>query len=625
MTVSNLRPDSRFFTENGIIQKENDSLLGSLGRWFKVQTSGRSYDILTILRQAINSKANNLAKEDFDFICCKSAKKLNIPDNILRSFINFSNLEVEQMNASIATVSESISGDGKIDQSKKCSEIKALNQFAKKSGLKNPQITELLEKAYQKVKLKAVGLDPSLADTCFEDVKLLFDTRLIYSILGLQNSTSEGKIKHRLDVHDNGDGTFELMILKEGRFQSIKDIKKLLEFDKKEGMLCSRGNTDERWNYLNNGLVAVDRFFHHDRSHLENYPVQNQYLHEVTQLSALEMSKLLAHAQKGVAEEDSSKQDRSAVVQFITHPRFSNESNLLLNNLDAQVPVHCGIRVITNDGKVYSTGFGSTLDEDKFNTGLDKYLATINGQPTNIDYEEFRAHEGRITTSLAVTQENAEKILEQLNSYRREGIRFNILKQNCMRLGTNVLSMAGTELDIRVSLDTTLLRCLPDSKNIPVFGSLLSKTFKVISSISDLIDKKTPQVVKDIFKDIKDCAFYIPRKLGTIVKNILVYSLGGVVASPQFSKSLSNNELNQDSLESFNCLLSSIFDDEASDIHHSSVFINWQLSQATTQIHEYTGPSMSLLPLEDEETKARSEVRKKTLQEMYKYSTPERV
>ena len=44
-------------------------------------------------------------------------------------------------------------------------------------------------------------------------------------------------------------------------------------------------------------------------------------------------------------------------------------------------------RRIDAQGRVFSTGFGSALDEDEYNKGLSRYLASINGQPTILDYE----------------------------------------------------------------------------------------------------------------------------------------------------------------------------------------------------------------------------------------------
>jgi len=72
-----------------------------------------------------------------------------------------------------------------------------------------------------------------------------------------------------------------------------------------------------------------------------------------------------------------------------------------------------------------------------------KFLGSINGQPTNIDYEEFKVHSGRIKASIKITQEDAQYILRRLNYYRKYSIRFNMLKQNCMKLATHVLALLG--------------------------------------------------------------------------------------------------------------------------------------------------------------------------------------
>ena len=194
-----------------------------------------------------------------------------------------------------------------------------------------------------------------------------------------------------------------------------------------------------------------------------------------------------------------------------------------------------------------------------------------------------------------------------------------------MKLGTNILSMTGEKLDIRVSLDEVLYRCLPDLKSVPYIGSSLSKGVNWIKGGLDSVSNFVPGSVKKVCNLIKNFVFFIPRKVGTFFKNILVLILGGRIESPVFTRDLSNQDRSADNLEDFECLLTSMFDDKATDINHSSVFINWQLNQASTVSYDYEGkPNMNIVPDDSQIQKHRSDEKISHLRDVYKYSISDR-
>jgi hypothetical protein len=339
---------------------------------------------------------------------------------------------------------------------------------------------------------------------------------------------------------------------------------------------------------------------------------------------------LVTHAKSftgfnGILSPNTTAEELTCVIQFVSHPR-SLFKNKYLRNLDAQVPVHCGIRIVMSDGSVYSTGFGSTSQEDKYNGSKRKYLGSINGQPTVFDYEEFRPHEGRIVTNIPVGDKRAENIINQLNAYRAGTIRFNILKQNCMRLGTNVMSMAGVDLDIHQTFGTMLYRGLPNLETIPVVGKPAKSLQGRVKRISKVISSKIPRAVKQVFHSLGNMLLFIPRKFGTILLNLLVLAMGGLVASPQRKNPGldKKDDLEEfESLDSFNKLFDGLLDETASDIQHSAIFINWQLQQASTDVFKYSGqPNMNVVPPNTEEAIADSEKRKAELWKVYQHSTP---
>ena len=68
-----------------------------------------------------------------------------------------------------------------------------------------------------------------------------------------------------------------------------------------------------------------------------------------------------------------------------------------------------------------------------------------------------------------------------------------------------------------------------------------------------------------------------------------------------------------------------MFDDKATDINHSSVFINWQLNQASTVSYDYEGkPNMNIVPDDSQIQKHRSDEKISHLRDVYKYSISDR-
>jgi hypothetical protein len=509
--------------------------------------------------------------------------------------------------------------------------LKLKEHFGKDTSVIKTTLSSIIDEASLKSKCKSLNLDVRLVDDYYEDIQFLFKTRLIYSIVGMKNTTAAGPTKHDFKEIVNTKGKTDLCIKKEGKWVPIQQIREELVWDSKETALASKSNPNERWNYFDDGLVPIDRFYHHEAAHEENYPLANAQLHPVAQLSQKEMKQLLEHAKNFTGfntENNPNKtgENLNCVIQVVSHPRPMFEK-ACLQNLNALAPVHCGIRIVMADGSVYSTGFGSTLEQDTYNEGLRKYLGTINGQPTILDYEEFRPHDGRIVTNIPIGDKRAENILKQLNTYREGTVRFNIIKQNCMRLGTNVMSMAGVDLNIRETFSTVLYRALPNLETIPVIGKPMKSLVGRVKKVSHAISSKMPEPIKKIFNQLNRIVFFVPNKIGTLISNLLVLAMGGLVASPQNAcplvASKQRNLEDLESLDSFSKLLNNLFDEEASDSQHSSIFINWQLQQASTDVFQYSGqPNMNVVPPQTEEEKQYSEQRKTEFWKIFQNSTP---
>ncbi|MBA3602824.1 MAG: hypothetical protein H0W50_04120 [Parachlamydiaceae bacterium] len=461
----------------------------------------------------------------------------------------------------------------------------------------------------------------------FDDVQFLVKTNLIYSIIGLQNSTGSGSVDHVIKQDETG-----LLIKKEGEWIPVKKLREALTWNSEEGELESREKSTERWNYFKDGLVPIDRYYHHINADKENFPQQNVKLQPVLKLSDDEMSALLTRARQynGLTLDNSQDpQKQNCVIQLITNPH-SLKYEGMKGNLNAQWGVHVGIRMIFPDGTVYSTGFGLPHAEDSTKGGGNMhFLQTFNGQPMTMDHVELRPHCGRITTNIPVKEDRANAILDQLNKYRASSLRFNLLKQNCAQLGCHVLeAVTGIKLNIQVPLSTWIHRALPDIKNVPVIGKFLEWSQRKITAIKASIAGVIPQVVKAIFTFIGNIVFFVPKKMGVLLRNLLVWSLGGSMGTnptkTKESKSENTNIKPEDDLgslshmNSFQVLLKSWTDENASKIQHSSLFIKWQLEQNSTDVHEYKGqPNMHILPPDSDSANLYSETRKEEFKKLF--------
>ncbi len=467
-------------------------------------------------------------------------------------------------------------------------------------------------------------LDSQWLNAYVRDVRFLVKTRLIYSILGFQNSTANGFKENEIKVDSlNRKGKKGLWIKKEGQWVSISKINQLLQWDSKEHVLVSKNNPYEKWSYFSNdGLLPIYTAYEPHLASNPQYPQANKNLRHVAKLSKQEMAVLLDHA-KCFCDESKDVAKSSApitcAIQFFSHPNLKFKKNYL-QNLNTQLRVHCGIRLIVSDGSIYSFGFGANAKEHVIKGDKFRSVATVNGQPKILDYTEFYKYKDCVVTTVPLTEAQTKNILDCLNLYRAEGVRFNVLKQNCVRAATHLLYLSGISLNTRVSFFSVFWRSLPRTEQIPIVGKPLYLTKRISQKMIQFVDYLIPSIVKKKFEYLAAIVFYIPNQLGILILNLGLIILGGRIASSNTCLSL---ERSSDSrkLENFDRLVSDLFDSEASYVHHSAVFINWQLNQKTTEVYQYSGqPKMNILPHLLDIDKATSRERKNELKAIYQDS-----
>ncbi|MBS0636422.1 MAG: hypothetical protein JSS12_02830, partial [Verrucomicrobia bacterium] len=510
----------------------------------------RDYRLQEILKSV--EPTTTLGHRNFSYLSEKLAKSCKINSDLFTRILNQQN--------------------GKTSAQEQKNIANFQSKLPKNSTIAN-DAAHFLERCQITSKWLELGLDQQLLDNDYEGAKFLVKTRLIYSIVGFQNSTSAGPKKHALKVDTHN----HLMIKKEGRYVVCRELDKKYSFDKERQEVVSKKNPLERWNYFSpKGLVPIDRW-------------EYTTFEPIEELSQTEMKELLEHAKK--FKEDSA--DCDSVIQIFTNPRktIAGGNTPLLARLDASFPVHAAIRIITSDGKVYSTGFGSTIDEDK---RQQRFLATINGLPTMLDYEEFRKHEGRIVTSIPTTKKACRNAIKTLQRYHDESIRFNIATQNCTTLAVDILDITGQKVNNTVKAHDFVRGMLPDAKTMPA----IKTPARIISYLHKEVYNELPPNLQKAHDIIKRIFEFAPATIATFIGNLVVLALGGTKGTPlpagesdgsctlKRKEAILNNPLD-------------FFSSKPSTISSSLHLIQWQLQQPTTAIHSYRGPAMGILPPQD--------------------------
>lgn len=204
-------------------------------------------------------------------------------------------------------------------------------------------------------------------------VQTLFSTRLIYSIVGFEK-TSAMHAPALVSVAG------KICMMVEGKYQFVSDqVKDRFVLSSEGGGSIVQKRDQSKWTYLGvKGLVPVDRWEHPS-------------FESVVQLDQKQMKRLKDHVEE---ETEKTLDDSTCYIQLVTNPRNlcidpSGVRDKLKKNYKKNLPLHAYVRLIDAKGNVYSTGFGSTHEEDLKQNKMG-YFSTINGMPTILDYEEFK-------------------------------------------------------------------------------------------------------------------------------------------------------------------------------------------------------------------------------------------
>ncbi len=423
-------------------------------------------------------------------------------------------------------------------------------------------------------KWEEFGFNGQIAKEHPDFVSFLFTSGLVFSIVMFQNSFGEKGI----DVDSYGHPLLKI----EGAWTRWDSFKDTIEYNPKTEAIVSTKDRSLMYNYIaSQGLVQRD-----NARYDKIYPIA-KLSHEQKE----EVKKEAANFWQTNQEIDPGI-EKDSVLQVVTSRRDLWGRNWWTENLLDNTPEHVSLRLIDKEGNLYSFGLKMPPNEARrvFAYLPFTYLTTATANIATPDYDETRRFDERRITSIPLTTERKDAILNFINEINKRDLSFNIAKQNCNKLAQIVLGIAGVEVNTRISFGALFVRLLPSPSRLPFIGGFFSTVHKVASVVSNFFAKLVSYIPKPIirvFTVIHDGILFLPRLIQTISLNILAIALGGI----RKDKKETVNEPHDDKrLVRFPSLINSVsdfFKAEKTQSYFSGLMVEWQLKQKSTRCHKY--------------------------------------
>lgn len=407
----------------------------------------------------------------------------------------------------------------------------------------------------------------SLSDAHNDFLDFLRSTKLLYSIRGFEHSTDLENPPIAFENDDDG----HPMMLVEGKWTRWDEIQDLgLRYDEQSRLLLDHDGIE--WNYLpDQGLTKIARY---------------NNLYPIGRLNAAAMRALDNSVSKTVAE-----RNHRNYIQIITD-----------GNSPASRTNHIAIRLISRTGDIYSPGF-ETITPLQFSLcQFPKFLASQNVHISSQDFREFKKFDERPTTTIPISDENFDAALTRLRELTQTPLRLNVMGPNCVSFAAEIMGAAGVEIDIYQYPYEMGYGLLPSLSKIPYLGCLISMVKRCVLSLFNLLHACTPAPIETIIRWTFQVITYIPAKILTVLRNILMLSLG---AARQVDEAVNPDDTIAPNAKVGNfsaritCWWKDIWRDDIGLIASPIKLVDWQDRQMKdyTHIQKYDGsPRLAIVP-----------------------------
>lgn len=332
-------------------------------------------------------------------------------------------------------------------------------------------------------------------------------SRLGYYIAGLSNTLkldvdqygrelnqAERNLKKGIFIGVHG----EIMILKNGVWALVSEVMEELELHPQKKVLVSKNDPDQEWSYTYpSGLTRVD-----PREIIASY-------------------KLCPSAQSKLKE----------LTEVAEEPGPRGFLQLYSNGKDPYGKLgHIGCRLISPSGDVYSIGLGTPSGQEALDMSrIQQALGTYNTQIFSPDFKEYATFDARKISTVAITEEQFQTLLEEVQTIAQSSLRFHIMHLNCSRFASHLLKKVNIDPG-ETQYVSEFLRdvFLPEgTESIPYVGIVIVKIQNIVKPIFAFLGSIVPDFISSAFHYGVSVLLFIPNKLGIALRNIIILALGG--------------------------------------------------------------------------------------------------
>lgn len=171
-----------------------------------------------------------------------------------------------------------------------------------------------------------------------------------------------------------------------------------------------------------------------------------------------------------------------------------------------QMPRHPWLRMVTEEGDLYSVGFAWKTPTKPHNIAN-----TVKGVFRMPDPYETMPIQARPVTRISIDKEQFDKIKKNIETYQKEGIAFNLLQHNCTRFIEYILNDIGIKPPLKTSISEVAERILPIGIK------------KIFTKIKKSLPSHKPKSVPLFFIKLK-MGF---SRIGVACRNLILLTLGG--------------------------------------------------------------------------------------------------
>lgn len=406
-----------------------------------------------------------------------------------------------------------------------------------------------------------------------EAVHFLGRTGAILSAVTLQNSAS---LQHPQPLLSFDDGKISVLVKEdeESEYVPVHQFQARVRYDERDDMFVDNTN-NHGWNMTQWGFIPKGRF---------------EGFEPFAQITPAALDQVVEHGKTFWSPEqqrDRNGNERTCVIQLTTSykPRMGLPRSGLTQNA-IETFNHIGMRIIDQNGKVYSTGYEMTAANNAATFGSPRtFLGTANAKGAWPDFDDVRPFDERHVTTIAISEEEFRQVKQFVEETK--DARFNAVKQNCAKHVSEAFKKVGVEIPVFQDCYDYFANALPSLDQIPVVGKPLSWVVKAISTVANAIFKFiswiTPEFIKFPFRVVWE-------GIKTVHANLWMLILGANKMTPRDPTDPRSQEdvIDNTRMSSFSRMFRNwkdIFNPELRQFASSRKVMDWQRAQNTNVIH----------------------------------------